>query len=98
VIRSNRNKTEKRQEKTISWWRHHLHLDVAARKAKIPYRQTEEVADAIVVLIFNRAIMWRKRIHLAPRHRRGGGGGGDKSLVPKKTWHEETLNLEDSIY
>jgi hypothetical protein len=58
VARSNHNKTEKRLEKIILWWRHHLHLDIAVWKEKSPYHHADEVADAVVVtLIFNRAVM-----------------------------------------
>jgi hypothetical protein len=58
VARSNHNKTEKRLEKIILWWRHHLRLDVAIWKEKFPYHHADEAADAVVVtLIFNRAVM-----------------------------------------
>jgi hypothetical protein len=56
VAKSNHNKTEKRSEKIISWWRHHLRLDAAVRKQKSPYRHVDEDADTeVITLIFNAA-------------------------------------------
>jgi hypothetical protein len=58
VARSNHNKTDKRLEKIIPWWQHHLRLDAAVRKQKSPCRHVEEDADAeVVALIFNGAAM-----------------------------------------
>ena len=57
MARSNHNKTEKRPEKIIPWRRHHLRLGVAVRKEKSPCRHADEVADADVALIFNKAVM-----------------------------------------
>jgi hypothetical protein len=56
MVRSNHNKTEKRPEKIILWRRHHFRLDVAIWKGKSPCHQADEVADAIVALIFNRDV------------------------------------------
>jgi hypothetical protein len=44
---------EKRLEKIIPWRRCHLRLDVAVRKAKSLCYQADEVANAVVALIFN---------------------------------------------
>jgi hypothetical protein len=49
---------EKRLEKIILWWLHHLCLDVAVQKEKSPCHNGDEVADAVVAaLIFKRATM-----------------------------------------
>jgi hypothetical protein len=44
---------KKRPKKIIPWQGHHLRLDVTVQKAKSPCRQADEVADAVVALIFN---------------------------------------------
>jgi hypothetical protein len=58
VVRSNHNKTEKRPEKIIPWWRYHLRLDVTVQKPNSTCRHAEEVVAAVAVaLIFIRIVM-----------------------------------------
>lgn len=48
VARSNHNESEKRLEKIIPWWWHHLLLDVTIREEKTSCRHFDEFSDAIV--------------------------------------------------
>ena len=83
---------EKRLEKIIPWRRHHLHLDVAIRKEKSPYRRTDEDADAVVVtLIFNRATMEKT---IPPCSLAIAGEEEEINPQNQKTWHGETITLK----
>jgi hypothetical protein len=77
MVRFNHNKTKKRPEKIIPWRRYHLRLDVTVRKAKSPCRQADEVADAVVALVFNRDAM--EKMNPSCPLTVDGGRGGDKS-------------------
>jgi hypothetical protein len=68
---------------------HHLHLDVAVRKEKSSCRHADEVADAVVVLIFNSATM-EKTIPPCPLV---VAGEEEKKInvYCKEIWYEETL-------
>ena len=90
MVRSNHNKMEKRPEKTISWWQHHLHIDVVVQKSKYPCCHAEKVVNTVVVaLIFNRAAMEKTNPSclLAVVE--------EEEINPQyqETWYEETLTL-----
>jgi len=65
VVRSNNDKIKKKLEKNIPCRRHYLRLLCPGWKAESSCRQAEEVADAVVALIFHITDI-EKRIHPTP--------------------------------
>jgi hypothetical protein len=94
VARSNHSKTEKRPEKIIPWWRHHLRLDAVVWKQKSLRRHVNEDADAnVVALIFNGAAM-EKTISLFPFTVARDEEKKEIKLQYQVIWHGETLTLK----
>jgi len=65
-------------------------------EAKSPCRQADEIVDADVALIFNRAAMEKTN----PSCPLAVAGEEEEEINPQyqKTCHEETLTLDNSIY